>query len=211
MDERLDPSYLTWRDVDPATHPFDPATAAGTIAGIAATVPSPPIGRWDDPGMAAWMNGPARQWSDAMAAAMLDRYGRWALGWRWALGAGQIGGGPVQSWCCPGHSITNRDETLAKVAAGLCEWRDWLEELADRFSRGGAVDLITRVVEKTDAADTWPVHCQQVLEWFLTSRGVPADAASKAVEVAVGARFEDWRAPERSVLETVASRIVETP
>lgn len=62
-----------------------------------------------------------------MAAALAEHYGRWTVGRRWAHDEGDFDGGPVGNWCCPSHSITTPEETLARVTATLCEWRAWLE------------------------------------------------------------------------------------
>ena len=187
---------LTWPDVDPATHPFDPAAAAAIVAGM-----SPPE---------AFPVGD--HWYDLITNAMVDRYGRWAIGWRWASDEGDIGGGPVHAWCCRRHSAGSLDETLAKMAAALCEWRAWIEELAARFATAEdwpvtVVDLVNMVVAQTTAGDAWYIHCEQVLNWCLTSRDVPADRAAKLVEEAIGGRFKSWVAPDPSVVRTVASKI----
>ncbi|WUD77170.1 Fic family protein [Streptomyces sp. NBC_00510] len=68
-----------------------------------------------------------------MSHALVERYGRWAVGWRWAHDEGDFDGGPVGNWCCPRDSITTPEETLARVVAALCEWRGWLESLAGWF------------------------------------------------------------------------------
>src|SRR5205823_5141112 len=94
--------------------------------------PSRPV----DPGYPAlgiWSHQVGEPWADAMSFALSAHRGRWALGWRWARGEGNFDGGPVASWCCTSHSITTPDDTLARVAAAWCEWREWLEQLADRF------------------------------------------------------------------------------
>jgi hypothetical protein len=65
---------------------------------------------------------------------MVERWGRWVVGWRWALDEGDFGGGPIHAWCCPRDSITSAEETLARVGAALIEWRGWLEELAERIA-----------------------------------------------------------------------------
>ncbi|MFJ9753262.1 cell filamentation protein Fic, partial [Streptomyces chartreusis] len=106
-----------------------------------------------------------------MTEALVDHYGRWVLGWRWARDEGDIGGGPIGSWCCPRDSITSPEETLARVMAALCEWRAWLEALAEHFDRfrlddvpvedrrgvweSAAVDLVTFVVDRTSSGDAW--------------------------------------------------------
>ncbi|MFE7108077.1 hypothetical protein ACFU98_15020 [Streptomyces sp. NPDC057575] len=58
-----------------------------------------------------------------MASALAEHCGRWTVGRRWAHDEGDFDEGPVGNWCCPSHSITTPEETLARVTAALCEWR----------------------------------------------------------------------------------------
>ena len=190
------PIDLTWPDVDPATHPFDPAAAAAVVAAL------PP----------AESVQASSAWTDSMTTALVGHYGSWAVGWRWAPDEGELGGGPVGVWCCPPHSIGGQDETLAKVAAALCDWRAWLTELAARFAatddwHAAVLDLVSRVIARTNAGDVWYSHCHQVLTWYLTSRGVSADAAEQLVEEAIGGRFESWREPDPTVISAVAEHL----
>ncbi|MGI5241709.1 hypothetical protein [Dactylosporangium sp. CA-139066] len=110
---------LTWPEVDPDRHPFDAAAAPAVVRALAPAAAFP--GR----------DATARRaWADAMGSAIVGHYGRWASGWRWAVGEGDLDGGPVRAWCCFNHSITTPEATPAAVAAGLVEWRGWLEECA---------------------------------------------------------------------------------
>ncbi|MFG1694539.1 hypothetical protein [Nonomuraea sp. NPDC049309] len=108
----LRPGHLTWDEVDPARHPFDPSSAAQVVAslGPARRVPGQDAGRDEDD-----------LWADAMSYALVARYGRWVLGRRWSHDEGDFDGGPVGAWCCPGHSIGTPEETIARVAEALCE------------------------------------------------------------------------------------------
>ncbi|MFA7754181.1 hypothetical protein V5F01_11090 [Streptomyces sp. NRRL B-2790] len=173
--------------------------------------------------MISWSHGEGRAWTEAMTRALVERFGGWALGWRWAHDEGEIGGGPVGSWCCPRDSITSPDETLTKVATALCEWRAWVEDLAERFDgyrlnsvpaedrqhvwERAAVHLVTHVVDRTGAGDVWYGHCEQVLTWFLERWGVEAATAEALVEEAIGGRFESWTGPEPDVVDDVAQRL----
>ncbi|MEU9140963.1 hypothetical protein AB0D33_34275 [Streptomyces sp. NPDC048404] len=119
--------------------------------------------------------------------------------------------------------MTSPDETLAKVATALCEWRSWLEDLAERFDRfrldsvpaeerqhqweRAAVHLVTHVVDRTGAGDAWYGHCEQVLTWFLTRWGVEEATAETLVEEAIGGRFESWTGPEPDVVDDMARRL----
>ncbi|MBW8481060.1 Fic family protein [Actinomadura parmotrematis] len=173
--------------------------------------------------MSAWTQNVAEPWADAMSYALAHRYGRWALGWRWALGEGDFDGGPVGSWCCPSHSVTTTEETLDRVVAALLEWRGWLESLAGWFAvhplEADALDdrrvlwertarcLILHVADRTGCDSGWYGHCRQVLTWFLDSRGVAPGTARELVDRAIGGRFESWVAPDTAVVDGVAERL----
>ncbi|WP_107459292.1 hypothetical protein [Streptomyces colonosanans] len=221
------PSALTWPEVDPRAHPFDPAAARMEIPALAPAVPARPRYGKDDPAslqkLSDWSWDVGAPWTEAMTRALVERYGRWVLGWRWAHDEGDIGGGPVGSWCCAAHSITEPRKTLARVASALCEWREWLEDLAERFDRyplgnlppedrqdaweRATAHLVTHVVDRTNAGDAWYGHCQQVLTWFLTRWDVTPARAAALVAEAVGGRFESWMEPEQTVVRDVAERL----
>ncbi|MEU9133305.1 hypothetical protein AB0D08_35325 [Kitasatospora sp. NPDC048540] len=219
------PYDLTWAEADPRSHPFDGPSARAAVAalGPARAVPVRPAGAAADGAVIRWSHGEGRAWTDTMTEALADHFGDWALGWRWAHDEGDIGGGPVGGWCCPRDSITTPDATLTRVATALCEWRTWLEELAEHFDRyrldtvpaedrqqvweRAAVHLVTQVVDRTGAGDAWYGHCEQVLTWFLTRWGVPAGQAQALVAEAIGGRFESWTGPEPDLLDDVAQRL----
>ncbi|WP_416983660.1 Fic family protein [Streptomyces sp. T028] len=221
----LIPGRLGWDDVDPARHSFDSASAAEVVRslGPALRVPRRPDVSPADPAVGDWSWDVARPWCDAMSFALVERYGRWAAGWRWALDEGDFDGGPVGSWCCPSHSVTTPEETLTRVVAGLCEWRGWLESLAGRFEaypldlasvddqrilwECAARNLILQVTDRTGAGSGWYGHCHQVLTWFLSRWGVAPDAARKMVEQAIGGRFRSWSGPDRVLVDDVAERL----
>jgi hypothetical protein len=198
------PGLLHWADVDPNRHPFvltEPFT-------IPAGTPTPLSGWNDDP------------WENAITRELVERYGPWACGWRWARDEGSIGGGPISAWCCPQHSMTTQDETAPRVLAALKEWREWIEHLATRFDelapdegdRQVAFEravpiLVVDVVEKTDAGDAWYAHCAQVLSWYLERHGVESMRANELVREAIGGRFESWLAPPDSTVADVAHQI----
>ncbi|CAM5634124.1 Fic family protein [Streptomyces californicus] len=135
---RGDTGLRSWHPelgADPALHPLDEAALADTVRslGPARCVPTRPDIPFADPAMSEWSHGEARSWADAMSYALVDRYGPWTLGWRWAHDEGDFDGGPVGHWCCPRDSVTTPDETLDRVEAALREWREWLEFLARCF------------------------------------------------------------------------------
>ncbi|OLT13322.1 hypothetical protein BJF79_20860 [Actinomadura sp. CNU-125] len=88
----LAPYFLTWDEADPSRHPFDPSTAAQVVGalGLGRCVPRRPEVSYADPQMSAWGDGEGKLWGDAMSHALAERYGRWALGWRWAHDEGDF-------------------------------------------------------------------------------------------------------------------------
>ncbi|WP_405792398.1 Fic family protein [Streptomyces sp. NBC_00029] len=224
----LAPAYLTWDDVDPDRHPFDSAAAAQVVRslGPAGRVPCRPDVPRADPALNAWSRAEAKTWADAMSFALAERYGSWAVGWRWAHDEGDFDGGPVGNWCCPLHSITTSEETLDRVVAALCEWRGWLESLAGWFERyplelnsvedqrilweNAARILILQVVDRTGCGSGWYGHCYQVLTWFLSRWGVEAAVARDLVAKAVGGRFESWTGPDVLLVDSVAERLTDS-
>lgn len=221
----LAPRFLSWDEVDPSRHPFDPSSAAQVVGllGPAQCVPRRPEVSVADPVMSAWDDGEGELWADAMSHALAERYGHWAVGWRWARDEGDFDGGPVGSWCCPQDSITTPEETLARVVAALCEWRAWLESLAGWFDayplepavaadqripwEQAARNLILQVVDRTGHGSGWHRHCAQVLTWFLQRWNVPAEVAEALVDEAIGGRFHSWTSPETVLVDDVAERL----
>ncbi|MFB4317246.1 Fic family protein [Actinomadura sp. 21ATH] len=221
----LAPGFLTWDEVDPSRHRFDPASAAQVVnsLGPASRVPRRPDASPADPGVIKWAGGEGKLWADAMSHALAEHYGHWAVGWRWGHDEGDFDGGPVGSWCCPRDSITTPQETLSRVVAALCEWRAWLESLADRFEayplepagigdqrilwEKAARNLIWQVVDRTGHGSGWYGHCQQVLAWFLQRWHVPVDVAETLVAEAIGGRFESWTSPDTVLVDDVAERL----
>ncbi|MGW2721676.1 Fic family protein [Streptomyces sp. NPDC001492] len=221
----LAPRFLTWGDVDPARHFFDSASAPQVVRslGPARRVPSRPDIPLGDPAMSAWSSGDGQPWADAMAHALAERYGRWTVGWRWAHDEGDFDGGPIGNWCCPRDSITIPEETLDRVVAALCEWREWLESLAGWFDayplnlaevgdqrilwERAARNLILQVTDRTGCGSGWHGHCHQVLTWFLSRWNVAPDAAEKLVDEAIGGRFKSWTGPDPVLVEDVAERL----
>ncbi|MGV2916562.1 Fic family protein [Streptomyces alfalfae] len=221
----LAPQFLHWDEVDPARHPFDEVSAAQVVhaLGPARCVPSRPDIPFADSAMSAWSHGEARLWADAMSQALVERYGRWTLGWRWAHDEGDFDGGPVGNWCCPRDSITTPEETLPRVVAALREWRGWLESLAGWFDaypleladvgdqrilwERAARNLILHVTDRTGCGSGWYGHCRQVLTWFLSRWGIAPGTARDLVDQAIGGRFLSWTGPDIVLVDDVAERL----
>ncbi|WP_228919646.1 hypothetical protein [Streptomyces sp. DH20] len=146
------------------------------------------------------------------------------------MGEGDTDGGIVDVWCCARHSVTTADTTAPMAVAALLQWRNWIEDLAERFSAlappshsavpASSVDpwhweractrLVTVVADKTRAESGWYGHCKQVLGWFLAYNGIDEERAREIVESAVGSRFDSWTAPDVVVVDTVSSRFART-
>ncbi|MDT0469643.1 Fic family protein [Streptomyces gibsoniae] len=224
----LAPGFLDWDEVDPARHPFDGASAEQVVhsLGPARRVPRRPEVSFADPAMNAWSWDKGEPWADAMSHALAEHYGRWTVGWRWAHDEGDFDGGPVGNWCCPRDSITTPEETLARVIAALCEWREWLESLARWFEaypidladvddqrilwERAARNLILQVTDRTGCGSGWHGHCRQVLTWFLSRWGVAPDLAQQWVDQAIGGRFESWTGPDPVLVDDVAERLAQS-
>ncbi|MEU4154167.1 Fic family protein [Streptomyces sp. NPDC026659] len=221
----LSPRSLAWADADPARHPFDSASAARVVRllGPAGRVPGCPDVSSGAAAMGAWAWDEGRPWADAVSHALVEQYGRWTVGWRWGHDEGDFDGGPVGNWCCPRDSITTPEETLDRVVAALCEWREWLESLARWFDaypldladvdeqrilwERSARNLILHVTDRTGCGSGWYGHCHQVLHWFLSRWGVAPERARELVDDAIGGRFESWTGPDPVLVEDVAERL----
>jgi hypothetical protein len=120
----LDPSALTWDEVDPARHPFDKASAAEVVSSLEPIrhFPSAPdLAGTVDPDLRiqardAFQMLEAIPWSQAMSYALAEHYGRWALGWR----EDTSGGGSARS----GPELASRETPRNFFAAALVEWRE---------------------------------------------------------------------------------------
>lgn len=219
------PFDLTWAEADPRLHPFDSADALEAVLSLApaSRVPTRPVGHAADHAVISWSHNEGADWADDMTRALVERFGRWTTGWRWAHDEGDLGGGPVGSWCCTRDSMTTPEETLTRVTDALCEWREWLEILAERFDRHrldtvrpedrpwawerAATHLINHCVDRTGGGDAWYSHCSQVLTWFLTRWGVDEQTARARVAHAIDGRFESWIGPDQRLVTDVAERL----
>ncbi|MFJ6945746.1 hypothetical protein ACISU4_14055 [Streptomyces wuyuanensis] len=213
------PCAVTWAELDPARHPFVWDDDEETRVSILIKARVPPVrsgheGRWAG----------ERRCVDQVTALFAERYGSWAQYWNWSPGEGDRDGGVVGVWCCGAHSVTTPDETTARVVAALLEWRDWLEELAERFAElapppgatperrswhleRAAVRLVTRVLDRTGAESGWHGMCSLVLEWFLTANGMGRTEARATVDDVIGGRFASWVTPRPAVIDSVGETL----
>lgn len=205
------PWSLSWADVNPRGRDFDPATVAAVV-GELVTASNIPAQEAD------WRLRDL--WLESVSIGFIKRYGLWAVGWRWSVGEGDLDGGPVGHWCCFSHSVTTPEATAATVCASLIEWRDWLEDVAERFDRflPLAVDdldsweravarLVTAVGDRTQYDSGWYGCCTTVLGWFLEAAGIAASQREKLLEHAIGGRFASWVEPDRKTIASVAERL----
>ncbi|GAA3377431.1 hypothetical protein GCM10020367_53110 [Streptomyces sannanensis] len=219
------PFRLSWHDTNPEYHTFDPEAVHAVVRSLepAGRVPIRPQEPADLMAVIRWGHEEGRAWTDAMDHALVRHYGPWASGWRWAHDEGDFGGGPIGGWCCPRHSITTPEETVARVADCLIEWRKWLEDLNERFARfpvrdvppedrewmwdRAAVHLVTQTMDRTGVGDAWYGTCALVLSWYLTANGVDADDASRLVRRAIGGRFDSWIAPKPAAIHDLGEQL----
>ncbi|WP_208811277.1 hypothetical protein [Micromonospora echinofusca] len=209
QDRRLPyPSELSWADTDPRDRFFDPDTVRSAVSDLVAAseLPSP---------AADWRLRDL--WLENVSAGLVDRYGWWAVGWRWSVGEGEFDGGPVGSWCCFSHSVTTPEATTTAISAALLEWRHWLDDVAERFDRflplaaddldgweRAVAHLVTAVGDRTQYESEWHGCCMTVLGWFLDAAGVASTGREDMIELAVAGRFDRWVEPSRAVVESVA-------
>lgn len=147
---------------------------------------------------------------------LVSRYGRWAYGWNWTI----YRGGPVEDQYSVVYSVGEERETAARVVASLLEWRDWIEDVAERFERltpapdsdaeerswhleRAVTRLVTTVVDRTRAESGWHNLCETTLTWFLSSTGMGPEEAKAAVEAAIGGRFKSWAEPAATLVDAV--------
>jgi len=205
------PSSLSWAEVDPRERDFDPATVAAVVAALVTAESLPAQG-------ADWRLRDL--WLESVSIGFAERYGQWTIGWRWSVGEGDLDGGPVGNWCCLSHSVTTPEATAVTVGAALIEWRDWLQDIADRFDRflplaAGDLDgweravahLVTAVGDRTQYESAWYGCCTTVLGWFLEAAGIAPGQHKKLLEHAIGGRFASWTEPDPDLVASVAERL----
>lgn len=108
--------WLTWSDVDPATHPFDPAVALAIVERTLAG--------------STLREAVRDELEHEVDRALIAEFGSWASGFRWAASE-PGGGGPVRGWCCARDSLKGADAAV-RLRDALVEFRSFLEELDAR-------------------------------------------------------------------------------
>ncbi|MFH8336532.1 hypothetical protein [Streptomyces sp. AM6-12] len=200
-----------WGEFDPARHPFDWDEDEDTCLRSSVREWVPPVLS----GRAGWWQG--ERWCESQIGGVIqERYGTWAWGWRWCY----YDGGPIGNWVSGPASVTTPDETAERLVSALLEWREWRERTAQRFAgrapppdaspgdrswhlERACVRLVTHMLG-SGAEGGWYGQASIVLSWFLTCTGMDRADAARAVESAIGGRFESWVTPERTLIESVA-------
>lgn len=196
-------------DVDPASHPFDPA----------------PARRIAEAKIRGAHGGDREALEASIDRALAAAYGAWAAGWTWAASE-PGGGGPVRGWCCARDSLLRADDagpeaSIERVVSAVAEWRLYLVELAATFGalheetadlpieqgvERAAARLLPAIVERTRAHDAWYATFTRVVAWYLEASGHD-HSTSALVRAVVSGRFESWVAPDPETARTVCSTI----
>jgi len=199
------PWALSWSDVDPSRVTFDPEPARAIAARLlAGPMPTTDEG-WD-------------AIEDAIDTALVEAYGFWVVGWRWAKSE-PGGGGPVRVWCCGPHSLPRA--TARDVVAAVTDWRAWVEgvdalfraidgetsglALATRVERAAA-RVLAAVVERTECEDAWYRTFTTTFAWWVerVAPGVDARRVSRAL---FKGRFASWIMPDSAVAARACAEI----
>ncbi|AEV86493.1 filamentation induced by cAMP protein fic [Actinoplanes sp. SE50] len=221
---------LTWADVDPDRHPFDPDTVLDVVRAVAPAGGVPAPYRHERGVFDAAADRARWDWQRAMGAALVDHYGPWALGWNAEIAGRAADGALVLRWSGARDSITTPEETLAAVAGSLLDWRTFLEEVAEFLPRhlplpaepraaaaaweAAITSLVAMVAARSGADEHWYPVCAQTLRWFLAVAGVPAAEHDALIDVAIGGRYFSFVFPlgaeVADVAESVAAAVTGT-
>lgn len=212
---------LHWRDIDPATHAFDPAPAREIaerlVQRLAKVLPKNRDRIREDESQTSC----ERDINIELAA----RYGPWILGWTWSSGE-PGGGGPVNAWCCPRDSLLPGNEsihvTVDRIALAISEWRQFLEYVAREQTRLNAetntllpetaIEIIAAhyvpiVVERTQCSDAWYNLYNKLLQWHFEALGHDDLRITKAITQVTSGHFKSWIEPEPQVVKNVVAKL----
>lgn len=205
------PTSRTWGDLDPIVHPFDPDTALDVVREVVSS-PDPQSRR------------PRGLWSaQSVAGGLAQRYGAWAFWWAGAVDESPESGAVIQDLPAGSDDV---EQQARRYTSALLQWRAWLEELAAAFeslapaseadeneirrARARAVaPLVTLVIERTGAGETWLATCSDVFAWFLESTGMSPVEAEDLADDVVDSEFDSWIAPEAEAVRRVREAIGE--
>jgi len=209
---RLRFEALSWADVDPDRHPFDPDTVLGVVRTVAPPAGVPEPFRYDPTRGFDHVADQARwDWQLAMTAGLAEHYGRWACGWLAEMAGLTADGAMVLRWSGARDSITTPEETLNAVAGALLDWRVFLEDLAELFTQylplpaepraafvaweATVASLVATVAARSGADEHWYPVCALALKWFLAVAEVPGENHDALVDAAIGGRFWSFVSP----------------
>ncbi|MCE3030679.1 hypothetical protein [Streptomyces sp. CMSTAAHL-2] len=192
---------MTWADMDPATHPFDPGRALAVVREVVSSS-DPATGR--PRGLVS---------SHSVARGLAERYGPWAFGWYGNVDEDPCAGALIRKPL--GDTADDLDAQVQNYTGILLEWRSWLEELAALFAESaphddadageeerrrsrerGVAPVVALVVERTDAGELWRAACARTLTWYLESTGMASEDAEDLADDVVDGEFESWVAPD---------------
>ncbi|MFE5027543.1 hypothetical protein ACFRAO_30505 [Streptomyces sp. NPDC056656] len=205
---------LTWQNVDPTTHPFDDGQVLDVVREVV-SAPDPEAGR----ARGLWS-------AKSVARGLAEHYGVWASGWAWEIDESPDSGAVIRELPAGGDGADGLDQQAQRYASALLQWRVWLEELAVAFTQfaprteagedevqavreRAVAPLVTLVVARTGAGETWRAVCARVLAWYLESTGMTPDAAEDLADDVVDSEFESWIAPDEGAVARAREAIGE--
>jgi hypothetical protein len=205
---------MTWRDVDPATHPFDAGKALDVVRDVVSS-PDPESGR--PRGLRS---------TNAIARGLAEHYGSWAYGWYNNVDESPHSGVIIRELPTSGLGSDGLEQQAQRYTSALLQWRAWLEELATVFAQfapgpdkdseetlrlreRAVAPLVTLVVERTGAGELWRGACAQALTWYFESTGMSSLEAEELADEVVDSAFESWIAPDAEAIDRAGRAVGE--
>lgn len=205
---------MTWQDVDPTTHPFNPDQALDVVRDVVSSQ-DPESGRPRGLGS-----------THSIARGLAEHYGSWAFGWYHAVDESPYSGAIIRDLPVSGPGAHDPEQQARRYTSALLQWRAWMEELAAIFAQfapgpdtdeedvrrlreRGVAPLVTLVVERTGAGELWRGPCSQALAWYLESTGMSAEEAEDFADEVVDSAFESWVAPDDEAVSRARETIGE--
>ncbi|MEU8665032.1 hypothetical protein AB0C31_51490, partial [Actinoplanes philippinensis] len=142
-----DPWTLPWRDLDPAGREL-------VFADVLAVVRSlPPAGQMPSPGADRVL---IDAWLDRITAALVERLGAWAVGWRYTVSPDDLQDrGPAAVWRAVDLPVTTPRETLAELAGAVVAWHRLLAEISSNSGGRFAGAAPVRGQDSGDGPPAW--------------------------------------------------------
>lgn len=120
----------------------------------------------------------------------------------------------------------NLEQQARRYTSALLQWHAWLEELASAFAQfapgpdkddeetrrlreRAVAPLVTLVVERTGAGETWRAACAEVLAWYLESTGLSPMETEELADEVVDSEFKSWVAPDAEAIGRAGQAIGE--